>query len=480
MSARRGGPTVRRLPALVAVLALVAGIVAASRAGHEFTPAVRAAPVPAAGPTVPAADAITSTWFCAEGTSSTGGRADETVIVANLARRAVTATVTVQPGTGLAAASRQVRVEALGQRRVDVSSVLVTPEPGVVVEVVGGAVVVEHELRRSSQSTVGPCARQAAPDWYFAAGDTGLGTEDWLALFNPFPDDAIVDLTFLTAEGIQAPGTAQAVVVPRHSRLSFPVSTVVRDQTNLAFHVHARVGRVIAEQSLYFDGTNGPAGLATALGATAPSPGWRIPTGDAQSGASATLAVANFANVGTRVQVVLTLDNNTTVAPIPVTVPSMGIADVNLSQRVAAGTGYAINVRAPAGSPVVVELLQSWAPPASVTGRATTFGATTVAKRWAFALGRVDNTGDAQLVAVNVSGKPISVELLAYTAGDPNSPRSAPAQAVSPGKRAVFPLAANGVGTDQVVVLQSDGAIVAGRLDLGVSPSMTIGLPELP
>jgi hypothetical protein len=480
MSARRGGPTVRRLPVLIVVAVIAAGIVAASRAGHEFTPAVHAAPLPAAGPTVPAADAITSTWFCAEGTASIGGRADETVIVANLTRRAVTATITVQPGANLPAASRQVQVEALGQRRVDVSSVLATPEPGVVVEVIGGAAVVEHELRRSSQSTVGPCARQAAPDWYFAAADTGLGTEDWLALFNPFPDDAIVDLTFLTPQGIEAPGEAQAVVVPRHSRLSFSVSTIVRDQANLALHVHTRVGRVIAEQSLYFDGSNGPAGFATALGATTPATGWRIPTGDAQSGATATLAIANFANAGARVQVRLTLDNNTAVPPISVTVPSMGISELNLGQRVAAGTGYAINVRAAAGSPVVVELLQSWSPPASVTGRATIFGATTVAKRWAFALGRVDNTGDAQLVAVNVSGKPISIELLAYTAGDPNSPRSAPAQAVSPGKRAVFPLAANGVTSDQVVVLQSDGAFVAGRLALGVSPSMTLGLPELP
>lgn len=480
MSARRGGPTVRRLPVLIVVVAVVAGIVAVSRAGHPFTPAVHAAPVPAAGPSVPPADAITSTWFCAEGTASTGGRADETVIVANLTRRAETATITVEPGVGLAPVSRPVQIQALGQRRVDVSSVLVTPEPGVVVEIVGGAAVVEHELRRSSQSTIGPCARQAAPDWYFAGGDTGLGTEDWLALFNPFPDDAIVDVTFLTAQGIQAPGEAQAVVVPRHSRLSFAVSSIVRDQANLAFHVHARIGRVIAEQSIYYDGTNGPAGLTTALGATAPAASWRFPSGDAESGATATLAVANFAGVDTRIQVGVTLDNNAVVSPSPVTIPSMGIAEVSLSQRVAAGTGYAINVRAPAGRRVVVELLQSWAPPSTVTGRSDTFGATTVAKRWAFALGRVDNTNDAQLAAVNVSGKPISVEMLAYTAGDPNSPRSAPAQAVSPGKRAAFPLAANGVSTDQVVVLQSDGAIVAGRVTLGGSPSMSVGLPELP
>ena len=479
MSPRRG-PTVRRLPALVAILAVVAGLVAASRAGHEFSPAVHAASAPVSGPAAPPADAVSSTWYCAEGTSNPGGRADETIIVANLARRATTVTVTVLSGSGRTPASRQEHVAALGQRRVVVSSIRAAAEPGVIVEALSGAVVVEHELSRGSDSTVGPCARQASQSWYFAAGDTNFGMEDWLALFNPFPDDAIVDVTFLTTDGVQSPEASQALVVPRHSRVSVPLHEIIRDQAPLGVLVHARLGRLVAEQSLYSDGSNGPAGLATALGATSPATSWRVPTGDAENGATATLTVANFTTINTHITLGVTLDNNTSLPSQQVSVPSMTLSSVTLSQKVAPGTGYAVQVRAPRRSPVVVELVETWAAPAAPVGLATTLGTTGEAARWAFATGRTDNSGDAQLAAVNVSGRPLTVEMLAYTPGDPNSPRSGPAQAVGAGKRAVFPLTTDGVDASQVIVLQADGPIVAGREVLGPSRSLSVGFPELP
>ena len=479
MSPRRGS-TVRRLPALVAVLAVVAGLVAASRAGHQFTPAVHVASAPVSGPTAPPADTVSSTWYCAEGTSNKGGRADETIIVANLARQATTVTVTVLSGSGRTPISRREHIDAFGQRRIDVSSIRAAAEPGVIVEALSGTVVVEHELTRASDTTIGACARQASQSWYFAAGDTNLGMEDWLALFNPFPDDAIVDITFLTTQGVQAPEATQALVVPRRSRVSVPLHQIIRDQSPLGVLVHARLGRLVAEQSLYSDGTNSPAGLATTLGATGTATNWRVPTGDAQDGATATLSVANFSNTNTHVTVGVTLDNDTSLASQQVSVPSMTVASVNLSQKVAPGTGYSVRVRAPRHSPVVVELVETWASPASPVGLATTLATTAEANRWAFATGRTDNSGDAQLAAVNVSGRRLTVEMLAYTPGDPNSPRSGPRQAVGVGKRVVFPLTTDGVDASQVIVLQADGPIVAGREVLGPDRSLSVGFPELP
>jgi hypothetical protein len=479
MSPRRG-PTVHRLPALLGILAVVAGLVAVSQAGHPFHPSVHVVAAPVSGPAAPPADAVSSTWYCAEGTSIRGGRADETVIIANLNRRAITATVTVMPGSGRTPASRRVLVDALGQRRVAVSSIRATAQPGVIVEALTGAVVVEHELTRGSDSTVGPCARQASQSWYFAAGDTTAGMEDWLALFNPFADDAIVDLTFLTPQGVESPLAGQAIVVPRHSRVSVPLQQVIRDQGQLAVMVHARLGRLVAEQSLYSDGSNGPPGLTTTVGATGPAPRWQVPTVDGGSGASATLEVANFSNTSTHVTVGVTLDNDASLPAQRLSVPSMTVSSVNLSQRVVAGTGYSVRVRGPAAVPVVVELVQTWAAPAAPPGLAATLGTTATASHWAFATGRTDDSGDAQLVVVNLSGRPLSVELLAFTPGDPNSPTSAPAQAVGAGKRAVFSLSADGVDPDQVLVVQANGSIVAGREVMGPSRSLSVGIPELP
>ncbi len=477
MSARRRG-TGHRLPALLAILVVVAGLVAVSRAGHPFHPTVRGGSTPVSGPTVAPADAVSSTWYCAEGTSNEGGRADETVIIANLNPAPITATVTVLSG-GRAVATRRERVEALGQRRVTLSSIRAATEPGVIVGALEGGVAVEHELARGSDSTVGPCARQASRSWYFAAGDTSAGMEDWLALFNPFADDAIVDLTFLTPEGVQSPLAGQAIVVPRQSRVSVPLQQVLGNQSELAVLAHARLGRVVAEQSLYSDGSSEPAGLTTALGATGAAPRWRVPSVDGGSGATATLELANFSSASTHVTVGYTLDNDAVLRSQRVSVPSLTVTSVDLSQRVAAGTGYSVRVQAPARTPVVAELLQTWAAPASPTGLATTLASTAVASRWVFATGRTEASGDAQLAAVNVAGHTITVRLRAYAAGDPN-PITSPAQSVRAGQRAVFSLSSAGVASDQLVVLDARGLIVAGREVLGPSRSLSVGMPELP
>ncbi len=65
-------------------------------------------------------------------------------------------------------------------------------------------------------------------EWHFAAGTTVQGAQLWLALFNPFADDAIVDIGFLTNTGPFAPGELQGFVVPGHSRVTVPVHDQAR------------------------------------------------------------------------------------------------------------------------------------------------------------------------------------------------------------------------------------------------------------
>ena len=81
-----------------------------------------------------------------------------------------------------------------------------------------------------------------------AGGTTVLGAEQWLTLFNPFPGDAVVDLTFFTDTGVEAPGDAQGVVIAGTSRLSIPVHDLVPRRDAVATRVTTRRGRVIAEQ----------------------------------------------------------------------------------------------------------------------------------------------------------------------------------------------------------------------------------------
>lgn len=479
MSRRPPREAVHRIPALVLVAALIAGLVVLERGSSPAPPTIPRRASAVDGPTVPSTDAVSVAWFCAEGTSVEGGRADETVLIANLAAHPVDATVTVMRGAGRRFAVERRTIAALAQERVLVSDLADAEQPGVVVEVLGGPAIVEHELRGNDDVAVGPCARAAGRRWYFAGGTTVRGAEEWLTLFNPFGQDAIVDVSFLTATRREVPLATQSLAVPRHSRISVPVHEQVLREERLATEVHARIGRVVAERTLRFDGTDTRRGLAVSLGVNGSASRWRLPVGDAQVGTAQSISIANFASHAAQIDVSVTLDGETALEPEKVDVSAESVVRVELGDRVPVASAYTVDVHVTDGAPVVVEAFGTWAVPAPVTGIATTPGLVTEARRWAFAVGRPDDSADAVISAINVSNRPLTVQLYAYTAGDPNSPASAPARAVAPGERAEFRLSELGIRPDQVIVIEADGLIVVGRLILGGGASISSGVPDL-
>ena len=119
MSAR----TARRAPILLVVAGLLAGAIALDRSESSPVKASRVAgaSTTAGAVSVPAADALSTSWYCAEGTSNAGGRADETVVVGNLSDARLDATITVMPGGAEVPVSQRVQVEARGVARVRVA-----------------------------------------------------------------------------------------------------------------------------------------------------------------------------------------------------------------------------------------------------------------------------------------------------------------------------------------------------------------------
>lgn len=472
---RTGPPrNLNRLPIVIAVAAAIAVAVVLESGDPD-----QAATAPASAdrvPTIPSADALSVSWYCAEGTATVGGRADETILVANIGDEEAEAVVTALTGGDGRAPRERVQVPARGQVEVQLADLTETEEelapnatllgPGVVVEAFGGQVIVEHLITRGGDLAMGPCSRTASPEWYFAGGTTVRGTEMMLALFNPFGDDAIVDITYLTDTGVQTPEGAQAVVVPRKSRVAVLVHEQVRRQPEVATLVRARTGRVVAEQSLAFDGSEGPLGLTLSLGTTAPAHSWALPFGTMGEGRTHTVAVANFTDTGTEVEVSMLLDGDETVEPEVVPVAGRSVASVDVGTLVPVGTPYAVDVRVTGNAPVVAEeLLTSVA--ASEGGAALEFGVPGPARRWAFAgAGETgDSTAaDAVISVLNPSRDPVTVTLLAYTSGDLDLPRRPPERAVDPGGRTSFNLAELGIGSDQVLVVQADGPVFAERL----------------
>jgi Family of unknown function (DUF5719) len=484
---RRQAPP-RRLPALLVVAGCIAAAAAFGVRGNDTSPAGSTGGTVAAIPTVAEPDAVSTSWYCAEGTGAPGGRADETILIANQGADDARAVVTVMPGGQNNAESRRVDVPRGAQVRVPVSSVAQTAEqtdesgmivgPGVVVEVFGGRSVVEHEIDGEADTAVGPCARQAGRDWYFAAGTTERGAEQNAALFNPFPDDAIVDLTFATDAGFLAPADLQAVVVPRHTRLTVPIGNFVRRQAQVGVHVHVRTGRIVAEQSLVFTADNETRrGLTLSLGAPSPEPSWSLPGVMPGEGASHVVLVANFDTAATEVEITPRFEDQSTARPqaVPVGGRSVGVFDA--AAFAGSGSPVGMDVRTTRPSAVVVEELAWWGPPAAGTGSATTLASPVPAPAWTFVVGRPTPEAEGTISVVNPGRSRATVTLQAYAPGGGDAPRDVGELALPAGRQGRFDLGAAGVEPDQVVLVRSSIPVVAVRRILGPSgASLALGV----
>ena len=96
--------------------------------------------------------------------------------------------------------------------------------------------------------------------------------------------------------------------------------------------------------------------------------------------------------------------------------------------------------------------------------------------RDSFATGRATASGAAQLVALNPSRQRRSLRLLVGAAG---AITTVSTTSVAGGQRVALVLPPL-VGPDELVELQADGPVVAGRLILAPSPSASAGVPTLP
>jgi hypothetical protein len=466
--AERGEPTDRGAGRPVArgpiVLLVVAALAIAVALGNGTRTTATATPTDEVGVSLPSADAVSASWFCAAGTSSSGGRANETVLVASVADTTIHATVTVLAG-GAAPVSKTYDVAPHALVSLPVSDVAAVPEPGVVVEIVGGRAAVSHQLAHDRDIASGPCTRRAAADWYFAAGTTAKGSQHFLELFNPFGDDAIVDVTFLTESGVQQLDDLQGLVVPRRSRLSIPVHDALPRQARVATFVHTRTGRVVAERTEIFDGTtpdNAPArvGLALALGASAPATSWFLPGLASGGGEAVTLGIANFGNRDTTVEVGEIVDDGAAAPAQPVAVPAQSVVFVDTGARVASGHGYAVVVHARDAEgptpPVVVEALAAWPVGASPTGVAGATALAGTANRWVVVPPDLDGAQTVTVVVPGTKAAHVSMTPVAALGSGQQATRT-----VKPGEMGSFPLGSRSARKVPIVITSDEPVYVA-------------------
>jgi hypothetical protein len=490
-AARRPGRpsrrTFRRIPVVILVVGLVLAAIVFERSRDDD--ATASPGVVAANPTMSGADDVSAAWFCAEGTAQPDGRANETVVVANVGTDDSRATITVLPSAdGQEPEARTITVEAGEQVRVPVLDIAEVPEqadssgilrgPGVVVEAFGGRVLVEHVIEGQDDFAVGPCTREAGRRWYFAAGTTVRGAEQYLSLLNPFQGDAIVDVQFVTEEGVQNRVDLQALVVPRRSRITIPVQAFERRRERVATLVSVRTGRIVAEQSNAFTTENEiEHGLSLSLGAPARSRVWMLPSVVGGPGANQAVQVANFSTIATDVEVSVHGAPDV-VDPETVPVPGRSVVTVDLGNRVTSELPATVVLRSSGRTSVVAEQSAFFDASTPAPGVEATLATSTPARGWAFALGRLDPESLTSLVVYNPGRTPTTIRLLT-TVGDRRDVASE--EEVEGGDVVVLDLNELGIDPEQAMEVDAGDAVVVGRIiDGPAGRSVSLGIVDEP
>lgn len=463
-----------RTPALVVLVGLlVAGIVVQQRRPTPDAPTV---PLAGSVPVVAADDASGSTWYCAAGTatSAADGFAEQTITIANSADRESAVVLTVYTDSG-AQQSRPSTVPAHGSTTVRTSDVLKAPWASVVVEATGGGIAVTQEVRGPAGRSSADCASSSSPVWWFPAGTSRAGARLSLALFNPFPGEATVDISFDTEDGTRTPQQFQGLVVRGGQVSIVDISAVVTLRDRVSMSVDARSGRVVATALQTTDGRNASeSGLTFVPGSTIAAPVWVFPvsTPVALAGEE-TVAIINTGDTDAEVQVQVQLDDpaaNGTVEPFAVSVPARRTVEVDLGAdaRVPTTVGHWLIVRSTAGESLVVARTIGVVRTASAGGLSSTIGVPVVATRWIGVVPVPASTSSALVSIVNPhASRRATVTLRLHGDGRVTDVERMVSVVIPPGQRTVIDLAralpARTSGTWGPWEVEGDLPVVAGQ-----------------
>jgi len=472
-----------RWPVFVVIVLALGGL---AYADHNQSVPSRADTVADQGlmPVASREQAVSSSFFCAGGTAAPNGAFDSTVVIANPNPAEITATVTVYPAAApgdtagqpavaaLKPATKQVVIGPQTRLGVSLASVQQSPYAAALVETNDPGVAVEHVILSKQGANSSPCASAPSKSWYFPTGTTTRDAHELLAVFNPFAEDAVVDIGFQTSDGFRAPEGEQGLPITAGQLRIVDVTTDVPRLEQLAAFVTARVGQVAVDRLQSFDGSdpNHPAGTAATLGAPQPASVWTFAQGAVSDSLRESIVVMNPGNEPAHAQLEVTLDDpatNGVVDPIAIDIAPRAYTQVVMQEqtRVPKGINHSVVVRSTSGPGLVAERVISATVASGKQGYAPAIGAPLVATRWLFADGgSVPKTSAENLSVFNPSPDTTArVSITALARGQALPIDGLQDVEVPPGARAIVDLSAHVSRPDLSVIAETSSPVVVER-----------------
>lgn len=418
----------------------------------------RVSPMPIADRT----DVLASTWYCAAGTATEDGAANLTVVVANAAETKASGSIIWYPVDAKPVVT-PLEIPATGSVSLNAVDAVTSPVVSAVVDVRGGGIAVEHVVSGERGASVAPCASDASPTWYFANGSTERDAVEVLVLFNPFPDDAIVDITFATEEGRVEPAALAGLPVEAGTTTLVDVHDNVRRRAVVATSVVARSGRLIADRIQSFDASIGRRGVSLTLGAPGLAAAWTFPEGLWTDGLSQQWHVFNPSDREAEVSLEIIPDEGDPIEPIDLTVPAHTQLVIDADGKVPAGVAHTSTIVSLNGVPVVAERSLDARPPAERRGWSSALGSPLARPRWLLALGEVSGNTDEWIVVHNPNPEKVTLSVTALTGGQVLAIEGLQDLDVAPGGRLALRLGDHIQRSPLPLLVEANGDVVVER-----------------
>jgi hypothetical protein len=491
---------VARVPIVLAIVGLLAAGGLIDRvSGASSTPSTASAAATGAVSVAAPAAALSSSWFCGGATDDKKGLAPGQLVVTNAGGTSIDGTATITSSDGR---------ESVEHLHVRASSDTTIPETvpggaawvGATVDLQGGQASVEQQITGSLGASTTPCATTGSQSWYFTSGATMVNAGVELILMNPYPVDAVADLSFFTNEGVEEPGDFQGLVVPAKGMLAVDLGSHLRRRRQIATSVNVRTGSLVAwKTDIVTPPTKGQPVLGTKAGATAPDPAapvggvavtlgspsagteWVWPEGDSGNGFDEQYTVYNPGTATAQVSLSLGLDAGSA-QPFDLTVaPDTTSTVVSSSEgRVPAGVGHFAAVRSLNGVPVVAERTLAVGKPSAISGLGEIPGIRTTSTAWLVGQAATAPKTSGYLVIDNPGTQPVTINVDAVSGG-----HSGPLPTLAPftipvGHRASI-LINKDAPAGQALVVRGSGPIVVERDLYGLAKDPGVSLsPAVP
>jgi hypothetical protein len=436
-------------------------------------------PVTDGASVTPTAAGVGSTWFCPAGTAGTPTAPTHRILIANPTSSAVKGQIRTWSTKGVAQGTVPVAIAARTTLAVG-SKELGGSVGSTLIELDRTGVTVNHELATGRLWDEGPCASQPAADSYFPSVDSRRGNSAQLTIFNPFQDDAVIDVTASTADSVRVPPQLSSVVVSGGTSRTFELGSIVQRRASFAASVRARSGRFVAELVQYAAGqaspedeSTSPTGLRMQLGAPSLMRHQLFADGLVTAGITESYVISNPTSDQTRVTLqVLPFDADPQARPEPfvLDVPPDRTATVQLDQenRVPPDTPHWVRLDVVDGRGVVAERLTTVTAANQfglASGIASSMGSPVTASRWnAVGLEPSERTTDFLTIANPSVSRTAHVKVQAFGAG---AAAAASTLDIDPGKGGAIDLrpivAASPNGAVAGLVVTSDVGVVVER-----------------